>query len=47
MPPLARLVDEVQVDAGQRHGELPEAVQRGLVLAPIEPGLRNDEAYFQ
>jgi hypothetical protein len=34
--PLARLVDVVQVDAGERHGELTEGVEPGLVGAPVE-----------
>jgi hypothetical protein len=29
-------VDEVQVDARQRHGELRESVQRRLLRAPVE-----------
>src|SRR2546425_8065499 len=34
--PTARLVDEVQLDAVQRHGELPQAVDARFVRAPVE-----------
>src|SRR6266480_1188342 len=35
----ARLVDEVQLDAADPHGELPEAVDACLLRAPVKAGL--------
>jgi hypothetical protein len=34
----ARLVDEVQLDAADRHAELPEAVDARFLRAPVKVG---------